>query len=185
MSIKARATIEDLYNVPENGKAEIVEGDVVTMSPTRKLPGLAGGETYASLRDYARKTKSGKAFSGNIGFIVDLPNRRSFSPDVAYYEGEPRGEDGDFVEGAPIFVVEIRSRGDYGPAADQKIEKKRADYFLAGTQVVWDVDVLKEKIVRVYRGDDPQNPKVYGRGELADAEPVLPGWTMPVDDLFQ
>jgi len=58
-------------------------------------------------------------------------------------------------------------------------------YFLAGTKVVWDVDVLKEMVVRVYRADDPHHPKVYGRGEVAEAEPALPGWTMSVDDLFQ
>ena len=34
MSTKTQATIEDLYRVPENGKAEIVNGDLVLMSPT-------------------------------------------------------------------------------------------------------------------------------------------------------
>jgi Uma2 family endonuclease len=61
---------------------------------------------------------------------------------------------------------------------------KRRDYFAAGTLVVWDVDVLKDEIVRVYRAQDPDNPTVYRRGEVAEAEPALPGWTMPVDDLF-
>jgi Uma2 family endonuclease len=79
----------------------------------------------------------------------------------------------------------VRSEGDYGQAAERDMAAKRADYFKAGTQVVWDVDVLKAKVVRVYRAGDPQNPKIYGRGEVAEAEPALPGWTMPVDDLFQ
>jgi Uma2 family endonuclease len=61
---------------------------------------------------------------------------------------------------------------------------KRAEYFEAGTQVVWDVDVLKDQVVRVYRADDPENPAVYHRGEIAEADPTAPGWTMPVDELF-
>jgi Uma2 family endonuclease len=61
---------------------------------------------------------------------------------------------------------------------------KRQDYFTAGTLVVWDVDVLKEEIVRVYRADSPEQPKVYHCGEMAEAEPAVPGWLMPVDDLF-
>ena len=41
MSTKANATIEDLYHVPDNRKAEIVNGDVVLMSPTGSAPNFA------------------------------------------------------------------------------------------------------------------------------------------------
>jgi Uma2 family endonuclease len=61
---------------------------------------------------------------------------------------------------------------------------KRADYFAAGTLVVWDVDLLSDDVVRVYRATAPTSPTIYHRGEIAEAEPALPGWTMPVDDLF-
>ena len=61
---------------------------------------------------------------------------------------------------------------------------KRADYFLAGTLVVWDVDLLGESVVRVFRSANPTEPTVYRRGELAEAEPAVPGWIFPVDDLF-
>jgi Uma2 family endonuclease len=57
-------------------------------------------------------------------------------------------------------------------------------YFASGTLVVWDVDVLKEEIVRVYRRDAPDNPTIYRRGDLAEAEPAVPGWTMPGDEMF-
>jgi hypothetical protein len=50
--------------------------------------------------------------------------------------------------------------------------------------VVWDVDVLREQVVRVYRAADSEHPAVYRRGEIAEAEPALPGWSMPVDVLF-
>jgi Uma2 family endonuclease len=89
-----------------------------------------------------------------------------------------------FFEGAPVFAVEVRSEGDYGPKAEEKMAEKRADYFAAGTQVVWDFDLLSETPVRVYRAGDPDNPELYRRGEVAEAEPALPGWSMPVDDLF-
>jgi hypothetical protein len=62
--------------------------------------------------------------------------------------------------------------------------RKRADYFAAGTGVVWDVDLLGDDVVRSYRADDPEHPKIFRRGESTDAEPAVPGWAMPVDDLF-
>jgi len=49
---------------------------------------------------------------------------------------------------------------------------------------VWDVDVLRSEVGRVYRATDPDSPKVYRRGDLAEAEPAVPGWKMPVEDLF-
>jgi Uma2 family endonuclease len=89
-----------------------------------------------------------------------------------------------FFEGTPLFAVEVRSEGDYGPKAEKDMAAKRADYFAAGTLVVWDVDLLSEDVVRVYRASDPDNPTIYRRGQIAEAEPAVPEWTMPVDDLF-
>ena len=89
-----------------------------------------------------------------------------------------------FIEGAPTFAVEVRSEEDFGPAAERALAAKRADYFAAGTLVVWDVDQLQDEVVGVYRVSDPSAPAIYRRGERADAEPALPGWSMAVDDLF-
>jgi Uma2 family endonuclease len=182
MTTKTEATVDDLYRVPENGKAEIVNGELVLMSPTGGVPGRTSGKIYISLTNYEQRIGGGYAFPDNVGFIVNLPNRRSFSPDAAFYKGELRG--GLFLEGAPVFAVEVRSEEDYGPAAERKMAAKRADYFAAGTLVVWDVDVLREKVVRVYRNSEPNNPTLYYTGVLAEAEPALPGWTIAVDDFL-
>jgi Uma2 family endonuclease len=180
MSTKVTATVEDLYREP--GKAEIVGGGLVKRPPTGDEPGYAGDEIFVSLREHSRRTGVGRAVGDNKGFRVRLPHRESFSPDAAFYVGPPSGM--KFFEGAPVFAVEVRSEGDYGPAAEQQLAQKRADYFAAGTLVVWDVDLLSETPVRVFRASDPENPTVYRRGESAEAEPALPGWTMPVDGLF-
>ena len=62
--------------------------------------------------------------------------------------------------------------------------RKRADYFVAGTLVVWDVDMLSDDVVQVYRASDPTNPTIYRKGEIAEAEPAVLGWALPVDELF-
>jgi len=182
MSIKTQATIDDLYRVPENGKAEIVNGELRLMSPTGDSPNRAAFAIAVSLRAHEQRTGVGRAYTDNAGFIVNLPNRKSFSPDAAYYVGPRAGA--KFLEGAPVFAVEVRSEGDYGPPAEREMAAKRRDYFAAGTRAVWDVDVLQSELVRVYRASDPENPTVYRRGDSAEAEPAVPGWTMPVEDLF-
>ena len=90
-----------------------------------------------------------------------------------------------FLEGAPVFAVEVRSEFDYGKKAESAIARKRSDYFAAGTLVLWEVDLLGTDTVKVYRASDPTQPTIYHRGETAEAEPAVPGWTMPVDELFQ
>ncbi len=182
MSAKTEATGEELLGVPDNAKAELVDGVVVPMSPAGGLPGYAADEIYASLREYARRTGSGLAVGDNRAFVVNLPNRKSFSPDTAYYMG-PRPTM-QFFDGAPAFAVEVRSEHDYGRQAGREIARKRADYFAAGTLVVWDVDLLGEDVVRVYRVGAPDTPTIYRRGDMAEAEPAVPGWSMAVDDLF-
>jgi len=179
MSTKVEATIEDLYKV--EGKAELVNGEIILMSPTGTLPHYAGDEILVSLRQYSKRHKMGIAVGDNAAFVVNLPHRKSFSPDAAFYTGPITMK---FAEGAPVFAVEVRSEGDYGPRAERQMAKKRADYFAAGTLVVWDVDLLSDDVVRVYRASDPENATIYRRGEIAEAEPAVPGWTMAVDDLF-
>lgn len=179
METKGRATLDDLRHVP--GKAELVGGEIVLMTPVGGKHGYASREILASLREYERRTGRGRALGDNVGFRVDLPNRQSFSPDAAFYFG-PLST--DFLEGAPIFAVQIRSKNDYGLAAEARLAAKRADYFSAGTLVLWDVDLDRAGPVRAYRAADPLHATEFQRGEVADAEPALPGWSMPVDDLF-
>ena len=162
MRARGGATVEDLRRVP--GKAELVDGEI-----------------FASLREYARRTGRGYAIGDNIGFVVNLPNRQSFCPDAAFYVGPLPA---DFIKGAPVFAVEIRSKSDYGPVAEARMAAKRADYFAAGTLVVWDVDIEREGWVRVYRAADSLNPSESRRSAMADAEPALHDWSMAVDDLF-
>ena len=91
-----------------------------------------------------------------------------------------------FFLGAPVFAVEVRSEGDYRPRAEQQMAAKRADYFAAGTKVVWDVDLLGDDVVRKFVAHDAVKPAaVFRRGQTADAEPAVPGWRMAVGELFR
>jgi Uma2 family endonuclease len=182
MTTKTQATIEDLYRAPENGKAEIVNGELILMPPTGDIPSRAAFNVASSLREFSRGKNIGRAYPDNTGYKVNLPDRDSFSPDASFYTGKATGM--KFLEGAPVFAVEVRREFDYGKKAEAAIIKKRSDYFAAGTLVVWEVDLLNEDTIKVYRASDPNNPTIYRRGEIAEAEPAVSGWTMPVDDFF-
>lgn len=86
--------------------------------------------------------------------------------------------------GVPSSLLKSEVNNDCGPVPERAMADQRADYFAAGTRVAWDVDVLREHVIRVYRANDPEYPTIYRRGEIAEAEPAVPGWSMAVDDLL-
>ena len=171
---KTRATIEDLYKV--EGKAELVNGEIVHMPPSGDEPSAAGFHVARRLYDYTRQTGQGRAYPDGTGFHVNLPHREAFSPDAAYHIGPRTGM--RFLEGAPIFAVEIRSENDYGPAAERALVAKRADYFACGTLVVWDVDLLSEDVIKSYKASAPEHLVIFRRGDIADAEPAVPEYQL-------
>jgi Uma2 family endonuclease len=180
MITRPSATIEDLYHV--RGKAEIVNCDFVYMSPTGIGHGRAAFKIATSLAAHEEEHGGGYAVGDNVGFVVRLPNRLSFSLDAAWYVGNVHSK--KFAEGAPLYAVEVRSPEDYGPAAERAIAAKIADYFAAGTLVVWDVDLEGEDTIRKHTPDAPGEPQVFGRNDIADAEPAVPGWRFNVAKLF-
>jgi Uma2 family endonuclease len=174
--------LDDLYR--HDGKAELIGGRIIELMATGDKPSQVGGNIYSSLRQHS-KSHPGTAYPDNVGYaIAELPSgRESFSPDASYYDGPPPANRMRFIEGPPKLGVEVRSENDYGPAAEIAMADKRADYFAAGAEVVWDVDPRAE-LVHVYRRSAPDQPTTYRRGEVAEAEPAVPGWRMPVDEIF-
>jgi Uma2 family endonuclease len=113
-----------------------------------------------------------------------LPSgRESFSPDASYHRGPFPKDPMRFITGAPHFAAEVRSESDYTPSAELEMAEKRADYFQAGTEAVWDVDPIAE-CIHVFRVADPEHPITFRRGDIAEAEPAVPGWRVPVDWIF-
>jgi len=180
---QARATVDDLYRTPE--KAELIGGRIVIFMATGRKPNRVGGRIYRSLDDHANQLRNGEAFTDNMGFAVPImpSGRESFSPDASYHKGPFPKDPMRFIFGSPSFAVEVRSDIDYGPAAEAEMAEKRTDYFQAGTEVVWDVDTIAE-CVRVYRASDPEHPVTYRRGDVAEAEPAVPGWSVAVEWIF-
>lgn len=178
-----RATLDDLYRFP--GKAELINGRIVELMATGHRPNRVASRIFRSLDDYAQSRGIGEAYTDNMGFAVPmLPSgREAFNPDASYYSGPLPTNLMRFIEGPPTFAVEVRSENDYGNAAEAEIAAKRGDYFAAGTEIVWDVDPVANTIVS-YRRTTPAQSIIYRSGDVADAEPTVPGWRIDVRMVF-
>lgn len=175
-----RPIVAELAKV--DGPAEIVDGRVVTLHLHGDKDSTANLVILLSLRRHQRSGGTGYAHGANVGYLCNLPHRGSFCPDASWYTGPRNGM--RFLTQPPVFAVETRWGLEYGEEHETRIAAKRADYFAAGTLVVWDIALLSDDVVRVYRHDAPQSPTIYRRGDIAEAEPAVPGWRIPVDELF-
>jgi Uma2 family endonuclease len=177
----ARATLDDLTRV--EGKAELIGGRIVTYMASGHRPSRVAFRIGRSLDDHCDTTGRGIAYGDGIGFAVPelSTGRESFSPDASYYTGPLPTNEMRFIAGPPDFAVEVRSENDYGPVAEVEMAEKRAEYFEAGTRVVWDVDPIA-RVVRSYRSDGTITE--FAVGTEANAEPAVPGWQISLDWLM-
>ncbi|HEX8832324.1 MAG TPA: Uma2 family endonuclease [Longimicrobium sp.] len=180
LDLGRKALVDDLAIV--KGQTEIVDDCLVVHTPNGGRNARARGSILFSLHMYEKDHKgAGLVFSSTVGYPVIAPHRKAICADVSWYTG-PLGDDSD--TSPPVFAAEVRDFANYGDEAEAFLATKLGDYFAAGTQVVWDVDVLREELIRVYRASNPENPTLYRRGEIAEAEPAVPGWRFPVDELW-
>lgn len=179
-----RATLADLAKT--EGKTELIAGRIVHFLATGYRPSRVAFRIARSLHDFTEATGRGFAFGDNIGYAVPelLSGRESFSPDASFFPGPVPDDEMKFIDGAPAFAAEVRSENDYNSTAETAIAAKRADYFEAGTQVVWDVDPIANEI-RSYAAESPDKPLVFVTGDQAHAESAIPGWALDVAWLFR
>jgi Uma2 family endonuclease len=77
----------------------------------------------------------------------------------------------------PDLAVEVLSEGN----TEEEMQRKLRDYFLAGTRLVWFVDP-EARVVDVYTS--PDEPLTLKEGDILDGGDVLPGFALPLKDLF-
>ena len=178
-----RATFDDLLR--EEHRAELVAGRIVRIS-LGILPVLVSHRIVSRLGAWA-EAEPGRGMALPEGVIFRAPElasgRESFNPDGSYATGPFPADLMDVYQGAPAFAVEVRSADGFGPVAETEAAAKRADYFAAGTRVVWDVDPVNRFIDR-YRADAPATPVRFGPDDEADAETAVPGWRLRPGDVM-
>jgi Uma2 family endonuclease len=169
-------TDEELLALPDDGRYELVDGELVRMSPAGGRHGDIVAELLARVRVFVKERKLGHVFDGQTGFR--LPDGNLRSPDVSFVAAArlPEGVPVGFLHVAPDLAVEVLSPGDR--AAD--VARKVAEYLNVGVQLLWVIDPEQRAAV-VYRpGRAPGRPE----NDILDGDPVLPGFVCPLAALF-
>jgi Uma2 family endonuclease len=182
MAVEPRLmTAEELLRLPDDGmRHELVRGELRTMSP----PGFEHGDVTSvfggSLWSYVRANALGKVVVGDVGFQLTSDPDTVRAPDVALVRRERLENLGTvrgYWSGAPDLAVEVISPNDLYTEVDEKV----AEWLEHGTRLVFVVNP-RRRTVAVHRPGQPV--RILGENDVLDGEDVVPGWTLPVRDLF-
>jgi len=171
-------TEKRLMQLPDDGQVyELVNGEL-EMSQAGFEHGDIAARLVIDLGSYVRTHRLGSVVGASTGFWMKAGNARS--PDVSFVSKDRlrgRRPSKKFFQGAPDLAVEIVSPNDVW----QKLNRKIAELFANGTRLAWVINP-GDQTVLVYHSAQPD--RILKAGDLLDGEDVVPGFSMPVAELF-
>ena len=175
-------TAEELLNMPDDGfRYELIRGELRKMPPAGYVYGEYLSPTTESLRAHAKANGLGRTYAAETGFKLASAPDHVRAPDAAFVCSERAAaaqEASGFFPGAPDVAVEVVSPRDIYTDVEEKV----ADWLDAGTLAVIVVDP-RRRTVKVHRS--PADAVVLTADDTLTVEDAVPGWKLPVSDIFE
>ena len=175
-------TAEELLVLPDDGfRTELVRGELRRMSPASQKHGRLGARVTGPLERYVDAHTLGAVFVAETGFRVSSSPDTVLAPDVAFVRQERIEAVGDvegYWPGAPDLAVEVVSRHDLYTEVQDKV----IDWLEAGARMVVVVNPRK-RTVTVYRS--LTEIVILTEQDTLTGGDVVPGWSLPVRDIFR
>jgi Uma2 family endonuclease len=165
----------------DSQRRELVRGELRTTTPGGDTEKLLADRFSRSLRDYVTAHELGDVLVNDPGFLLTVDPDTVRTPAVAFIRRarcHPGGRVGAFWPGPPDMAVEVVSPNDLYEDVFDRV----ADYLAHGSQLVFIVNPQRRSIAA--HGPGPLAP-VYAAADVLDAGDVLPGWRLPLRDLFR
>ncbi len=176
---KKLITADDLLEMPDNGmRRELIQGELIEMPPGSDDHGFVSSESTWQIGSFIRLHRLGRDRIAETGF--QLAPDTVLAPDYAYISYErmaDRPQSRGYAQVIPDLVVEVFSPNDRQPQFDRKIRL----WLEAGVRLVLAVYPQPQEIVAHH---DDGTVQRFGVGDTLTCEPVLPGFSCPVADIF-
>ena len=182
MATKSRLmTAEELLAMPDDGfRYELARGELVKMPPAGFHHGVTGNRLNLSLSNYVYENELGEVCMAETGFLLERSPDHVLAPDAAFVRQErveSAGEFEGFFPGPPDLAIEVISPSDRYTEVEAKVE----EWFNAGTLMVIVVNP-RNRTVRVYRS--LADSDLLTEQDTLDGGDVVPGWRLPVSEIF-
>ncbi len=175
-------TAEDLLELHSEGiKGELIRGVFCETVSTGIEHGEIAGNFIIGIGTFVKPRKLGRVFGSDSGIRLENGPDTVREPDVGFISAErlPLGTRvTSYSEVVPDLVVEVIS-----PSNSVREMYDRAHMWLRhGVVIVWVADP-DTRTVDVYRQEGPI--VTLGEDDNLDGAPVLPGFTLPVREVFE
>jgi len=174
-------TAAELANLPDDGmRYELARGVLLTMAPPFDEHGRLADRIGRSLDHYVDARQLGEVRRAGVGYLLTSRPDTVREPDLAFVSmahREALGQYRGYFPGSPDLVVEVVSTND----RLTRVAAKVAEWLEHGAKLVFVVNP-RCKIVDVHRPGQPT--RTLGLDDTLNGEDVVPGWSMPVRDLF-
>lgn len=166
----ANMTAEELLRLPDDGfRCELIRGEL----KRRPLFGGRHGHIAAQLIAALSSSRTAGDVYASAGFHISREPDTVLVADVAVLRKERFAASDGFVKGTPDVAFAVVDEG-----LDDEVEEKRRAWLDAGAPAVVIVDP-RTKSVRVHRRDGATSA-----ADVLAIDDVIPGWQMPLSDLF-
>jgi Uma2 family endonuclease len=162
-------------------RVELIHGEVHEMSPALPPHGMQVVRITLPIAQFVQQHGLGEVFGAETGFTIRHPDGTESvrAPDLAFISAErlPPDLPQSFWEIAPDLVVEVLSPSESQPY----VQQKTAMWLAAGVRLVWNVDPCRQTVT-VHRADG--STQTLKSGDTLSGEDVLPGFELPVSQIF-
>jgi Uma2 family endonuclease len=158
----------------------LIQGELVPMSPIGGSHGTLLFNLGSPLSQHVKQRRLGSVYGGEIGVVLSLDPDMVLAPDIAFVSGEPIpavDQPEGYLRQLPDLVIEIASPSDSRPALRRKV----ALYHQAGIPNVWLVEYRSRTVSKFPLGG---NEEVLTEADVLDGGGVVPGFRLPVADVF-
>lgn len=175
-------TAEELLQLTSDRfRYELIEGELRIMEPPGSEHGFVAMRIGVRLANHVENNKLGHVFAAETGFLLRSNPDTVRAPDASFVSQELFDRVGlrkGYWPGAPDLAVEVLSPTDTHP----EIERKVRDWLDAGARMVVAVDPV-DRSASVYRA--AEDIVVIGDDGVLDGADVVPGWRLPLRDVFE
>jgi Uma2 family endonuclease len=178
MVVTKRISTEEFAVTSRDGLWELIDGVPVEVTPSSDRSGWVSGRVFSRLERFVDDHDLGWAFPPETGFVLFDDRATVRSPDAAFVRRDRLpGFTDRFVPVAPDLAAEVL------PPSGNMVDamSKVTMYLQAGVRLIWLVDPA-ERTITIFRPDAA--PKVLGDGDTLEGGEVLPGFSVPVAELF-
>ena len=177
MTVTTLMTAEDLERLPDDGyQYELVRGELKKMAPANPRPSMIALAIGAHLHAFVREHHLGYVTGADGGYILARNPDTVRAPDCAFIEKSRPIDRRGYFRGAPDLAIEVISPSD----RYSEVEEKVVEYVEAGTRVVIVVDPAKQTAFIQTRHDRRE----LTINDSLEGLDVVPGWTLPLRELF-